>query len=257
MKNVTMADRNPPFTRIEHHFFVLCAAAILLVTLVLLPACSASVSESSGEPEVSETNAIESSGTSEAESLETDNHERLYYSDFESGAASWRLNDGWGLAEIDGNTVLEGVGHTMAELGMSSNSGYDNYILKVRLKIISGIIHCNVRYGASADSDGLLRYFIGIGNNEISLSKQDGEEFDDLTGAPLELDSGWHDVEIRAYEGIINLYIDDELCLVYNDADYIPTGGVSFETLDDADCLLDNVEVTTASAVDVVTESAS
>jgi hypothetical protein len=68
------------------------------------------------------------------------------------------------------------------------------------------------------------------------------------------LDGGWHSIEIRAYKGTINIYIDNILWLLYTDGDYIESGGVAFETLDNSDCLLDDIEVMAASADDVVSE---
>ncbi|MGE4485737.1 MAG: hypothetical protein AB7C97_11570 [Oscillospiraceae bacterium] len=171
-----------------------------------------------------------------------------YYDDFESGSQNWDLSEGWKLTKVDGNTILEGVGHTTAVL---SEGSWDNYVLKAKLKIISGAIHFNFRRN---ESNGLNRYFIGIGNDEIYLNKQIGDQFYDLAGASMDLDDGWHDIEIKTYEGIINLYIDDILWAVYNDEIFIESGGVAFETLENSNCLLDEIEITDASADDVIAD---
>lgn len=171
-----------------------------------------------------------------------------YCDDFENGSQNWELNKGWRLTKIDGNTLLEGVGHTTAVL---NEGGWNNYILKARLKIINGTIHFNFRRN---ELNGLNRYFIGIGNDEVYLEKQNGGRFDSLVNASLYIDGGWHDIEIKAYQGIINLYIDGMLCALYNDKNYIVSGGVAFETLENSDCMLDDIEITAASANDVISE---
>lgn len=163
----------------------------------------------------------------------------LFSDNLDSGSTNWSMDDGWRLDNIDGNSVLIGSGHKWARLNGNS---WDNYALKAKFKVSKGTIHINYRH--SDTSEGPQRYFIGIGNSAVYLSKQRGNEFNDLARAPLELDNGWHEIEIRAYGDILNVLIDNNLVVLYKDSDSpISAGGIAFETLDDSEALIDDIAV--------------
>ena len=171
-----------------------------------------------------------------------------FYDDFENGVQTWKLDEGWQSVRIDNNSVLEGKGHTWVVL---KKAGWDNYILSVKFKRISGNLHINYRRTVN-DSIGLSRYFVALENNSLSLYKQQGDVFNYLDNAALALDSDWHQIEIRVYEGLVNVYIDSVLYLINEDENYLTFGGIAFETIEDSDYLLDEVRITEAAPDDVI-----
>jgi len=166
--------------------------------------------------------------------------------DFESGLGNWVFSDAegkpntawWSTIVENGNTVFEGIGHNWAVL---ERKEWDNYIFKTRFKIIKGAIHFNYRRGEGPFS----RYFIGVESDGVSLKKQIDKNFYEFDeGKRIKLDQGWHTIEIRGYGNILNIYIDDELLIKYKDTkDPLLSGGVAFETLDDSEFLIDDVEI--------------
>lgn len=171
-----------------------------------------------------------------------------YYDDFEVGSQNWDLSEGWQLKKIENNTVLEGTGHTWAVLNKDS---WSNYAFAAKFKIIDGTIHFN--YRRSVHSDGVSRYFIGVNSTGLYLNKQTGDDFFDLDTAKLNLDGSWHEIEIKAYEGLINVSIDGVLYIAYEDEDFLALGGIAFETIENSDFLLDDVKITVVGAGDVAT----
>lgn len=163
----------------------------------------------------------------------------LFCDNLEGGSSNWRLEEGWQLSNIDGNNVLSGSGHKWARL---KDGSWDNYTLKAKFKIIKGTIHFNYKH--SDTQDGPHRYFIGIGNSVVYLSKQNGSEFYDLAKESLDLDNGWHEIEIKANGSVLNVLVDNNLVVIYED-DNIPisAGGIAFETLDDSEVLIDDIAV--------------
>ncbi len=167
-----------------------------------------------------------------------------FIDDFESGVQSWRFYDvegestttAWSTVVEDGNTVLRGMDHNWADL---QEKEWANYTFKAKFKIIQGTIHFNYR------REGSNRYFIGVRSDQLYVQKQISKNFYDLTTSKyLSLDEGWHTFEIRGYDNILNIYIDDELLIEYKDTESpILSGGVAFETLDNSEFLIDDVEI--------------
>jgi len=174
-----------------------------------------------------------------------------FIDDFEEGTGNWDFSGtegqptAWIITIEDGNTVLKGTGHNWAVLEEKS---WTDYIFKTRFKIIKKLIHFNYR------TEGPSRYFIGVESDGISLKKQINDSFYDLVvGKRISLDQGWHTFEIRGYNNILNIYLDDKLLIKYKDTeDPLLSGGVAFETLDDSEFLLDDVEIKLLTEEDVV-----
>ncbi len=165
-----------------------------------------------------------------------------FIDDFESGVQNWIFYDegksttAWNTMMEGSNTVLRGTGHNWADL---SGKEWTDYTFKAKFKIIQGTIHFNYR------REGPNRYFIGVRSDQLYVQKQISENFYDLTTSKyLGLDEGWHTFEIRGYDNILNVYIDDELLVEYTDTESpILSGGVAFETLDNSEFLIDDVEI--------------
>jgi len=173
----------------------------------------------------------------------------LFLENFESVIQNWSLEEGWYLERIGNNTVLKGRGHKWSRL---ENRGWVNYAFKAKFKLIQGTIHFNYRH--SELEDGPHRYFIGVSSDVLYLNKQIGNKFYDLAEASIKLDNGWHEIEIRGYEDIINIYVDDNIHIFYKDDDPILSGSIAFETLEDSEFLTDDVEIRETLPSDIVTE---
>ncbi len=162
-----------------------------------------------------------------------------YEEDFETGALGWKLENGWKVEKADGTMVLRGMDHKWAWL---ENKSWSNYSLNVKFKKIKGSIHFNYRHNFG--QDGLSRYFIGVAaHGQIYLMKQEGQEFTELTQQPLVLGERWHELDIRGYEDAIYVYLDGALQLSYKDLMPLYSGGIAFETLDDSEFLIDEIDV--------------
>jgi hypothetical protein len=174
------------------------------------------------------------------------NNGREFSENFEKPSGNWSLS-GWSVANNGSDSYLCGKEHSWARLeGLT----FSDYSMRFKLKIIKGGIHVNYRL-QDADN-GLNRYFVSIESSYIALNRQEGNVFrNDLAHAGWNMDGGWHDVEIRGYRGIINVLIDGNLLLVYDDNSYFTAGIVAFESLDSSEIQIDDVRITQTAASDV------
>lgn len=166
---------------------------------------------------------------------------QVFYDDFEGGPKSdWDLPNGWAVKKSEGNYVLRGLGHKFAVL-----RGHDVNNLAFKAKFFKkkqGGLHINFR--SKGIKNGINRYFVSVDNKRLALTKQLGDNFDDVAKTNLNLDwTKWHWVEIRAKGDSIRVIIDNKCCICYKDSNPINTGGVSFETLDDSEFLIDEVSI--------------
>lgn len=162
-----------------------------------------------------------------------------YCEDFDDGKAQfWELESGWSIQ----NDVLNGKGHRFAIL---TDHEWSDYRVNYHLNIISGTIHLN--YRLSSGSNGFYRYFIGVDENGVSLSRQNNDRFTPLDYQSFYIQrNSWHAVEIYGWGGHLRIYMDDEMVIEYVDENYISSGTIAFETLDNSSAQIDNIEVTGA-----------
>lgn len=235
------------------------------VNKVIIPCCGNGICDKGAEtrsncstdcPSCDDNNRL----TSDSFNYTTQKCENIvtYYfiDDFESGAQNWNYGPtpedptaSWSTKIEGNNTVFRGTGHNWADL---SGKKWTDYILKVKFKIIKGDIHFN--YRVTQGEKGPDRYFIGIyGSNQLVLNKQISESFfNDLARWDGTLAPGWHTIEIRGYNNVLNIYIDNNLSIKYKDTkNPILSGGVGFETLDNSEFLIDNVEIKIIAPTDV------
>jgi hypothetical protein len=177
---------------------------------------------------------------------DTSGQHNLYYDGFESGSQHWYLDQGWKLTNEGGNHALQGKGHVWAVLKEGS---WNNYSLFAKFRLTAGTIHFS--YQRSETQNRLNRYFIGVNMGSVYLNKQVGNKFTDLAQAELKLGGGWHEIDIRGYGGLINVRIDGVLRIAHKDEDAITMGGIAFETLENSECLVDEVKINAAGAGDV------
>ena len=173
----------------------------------------------------------------------------LFSENFETGIQNWSLEEGWNLERIGNNTVLKGKGHRWATL---EKGGWDNFSFKSNFKLIQGSIHFNYRHNDMPN--GLQRYFIGVCGDTLYLNKQSGDVFFDLTEVPLLLNNEWHEIMIKGYGDVINIYLDGNLKISYKDENPIINGSIAFETLEDSEFIIDDVKIEENLHSDIVTE---
>jgi hypothetical protein len=162
--------------------------------------------------------------------------------DFEDGDADgWRLGSGWEVKLEDGNHVLSASSEGWSR-AMPQVSGWFNYTLETRVKLISGKFQINFR---ASDVPFRSGYILGIGETEFYLNREINEEYPNLTGGPPILGlNEWHRIKVVLDGTNIKVYLDDELKLDYTDSD-LPFifGGFSFDVAPNSHALFDDIYV--------------
>jgi len=166
----------------------------------------------------------------------------VFIDGFESGVANWSLGTGWLVVSEYGNNVLQGTQHNFASAYIEGVADK----LEFKLKLLNGSIHSNIR--SRSVPGGINRYFIGFRKDFSYIAKQLGENFQDLESGPGISLNMWHDVKIEVIGDGIFVYVDDSLWVSVQDEDIIEEGGVSFETLEDSECNIDDVRIVTTVA---------
>ncbi len=169
-----------------------------------------------------------------------------YQEDFEDGQAQgWDLEPGWQVNLEGTNHVLAGQGHFWAR----SNQAFDSdYSLSFRLKLMEGTIHLVYRLNDTG------RYFIGFLSGGTYLNKQiwPEEYYPDLAQyAGHHTLSVWHQVEIVGQRSRLTFSVDGVQELEYIDPQPLSAGSFAFETLDDSQAYIDDIQVTLASAASI------
>lgn len=163
--------------------------------------------------------------------------EVAYREDFEDGQAQdWELEPGWQVIQDDGNYVLAGQGHTWAR----SAKFYDDYRLSFRLKVLEGSIHLVYRLNNTG------RYFIGFHPGGSYLSKQHWPDtfFENLaSSSTLHNLNTWHQIEIIGNGGTLEFLVDGKSEWTFTDPQPLPDGKFAFETLDDSQAYVDDIQV--------------
>ena len=162
--------------------------------------------------------------------------------DFEDGNADgWGLGAGWRVTLEDGNYVLSGSSDRWS-WAMPKVSGWFNYTLETRVKLINGKFHLNFR---ASEVPFRSKYTLGIGEKDFYLNRVINEEHLNLTGGPpiLELNE-WHRLKIVLDGTNIKVYLDDELKLDYSDSGFpLMFGGFTFDIAPNSHALFDDINV--------------
>ena len=181
-----------------------------------------------------------------------------FIDDFEEGTENWDftydgdgvVGTGWSTIEEDGNTVLKGTGHNWANL---QGKGWDNYIFKFRFKMIKDGLHVNFR--VSSYEGGITRYYVLLREGKVELRESSNplDKSQGLRSGPVDFnfDKDWHTFEIRGYNDILNIYIDDELLIKIKDTDSpLLSGRAAFES--NGEFLIDDVEIKLIAEEDII-----
>jgi len=116
----------------------------------------------------------------------------------------------------------------------------------------------HVDFRRSSTKQGAKRYYVGIADRVNGLGKQIYDEWQTLSKIDHKLDKNWHTLEIRSYDNIINVYVDDKLLVKYKDAtNPLLSGWVSFELHTGGqpiqpEFLIDDVEIKLITEKDII-----
>ncbi len=163
----------------------------------------------------------------------------LYCEDFDDSlAAWWDLDDAWSIERQGSGYALNGNAYGWAWL---TDHAWDNYRLRFRVKSPGGTLHIN--YRATPVPGGIRRYWVGFSGEGLYLHKSPGQGVLELAGveATHQLNR-WHEVELAAQGGRLQVYVDDKLELDYTDREPLTEGGVAFEMLS-GQATIDDIEI--------------
>jgi len=176
----------------------------------------------------------------------------LFQDDFEDNVLDgWLLTDSlgnfimgddspWQILTSGGNRYLKGSTHSFARPNVD---GFGDGWITVDFKLSSGsAFNFNVRENLTFS---YARYFIGIDEGGISLSKNNGDNFYDLSAADVNLGPGiWHTLKVILEDANIQISINDSLEINYSDSDSPFTfGKVSIESVTNNQINLDNMSI--------------
>jgi len=161
-----------------------------------------------------------------------------FIDDFEEGNAdNWEVDGGWSVSNEDSNYVFEGIGHEWARTGLDE---WQDYSFKTKVKLLEGSLHINTRICDEG------RYYVEFSEDGINLGKtiNDWSEHNEVDYFNEEYNlNQWYEVKITVNDNNIKVYVDDELRIEYTDNDHHESGSVAFESLDNSNVYIDNVEV--------------
>ncbi len=163
----------------------------------------------------------------------------LYCEDFDDTlAAWWDLDDVWRIVRQGSGYALRGNAYGWAWL---TDHAWDNYRLRFRVRSPGGTLHIN--YRATPVTGGIRRYWVGFSEDGLYLHKSPGQGVVELAGVETaHQPNRWHEVELAAQGGRLQVYVDDKLELDYTDREPLTEGGVAFEMLS-GQATIDDIEI--------------
>ncbi|MBI2151198.1 hypothetical protein HYU21_00540 [Candidatus Woesearchaeota archaeon] len=160
-------------------------------------------------------------------------------------STDWTLDKGWSLTNTNPLT-FKGIGHTWATLNENLNG---NSLMRFNLQRQKGNININIKN--SLTENGLSRYILSIADGtELILQKQQGDvnKIQELTQASLPAGMDWnlattHLVEIKTVGPQIIVRLDGQRMLFFVDTQPLMTGTLAFETIEDSEFEISDVQV--------------
>ena len=166
--------------------------------------------------------------------------ERLYSEDFEDGMAQgWTLGPAWQVTREDGNTVL--LGREIDRAIFNDGGDSTNYAFRFRFKVRSGTLLSTYRVLQARE---MTRYYIGFDRGDRSLYRQVGDDHNNIAeGGIFPRRNTWHTVEIKAFEGRLQVFVDGEIELDVTDEDPLLQGTIGFDSGSGSEFVIDDIEV--------------
>ncbi len=164
------------------------------------------------------------------------------FEDFEDGRAdAWSLEPGWILIqEGDGNHVLQAERHSQA---IYKGGRYGDFLLRFRVKSLDGDFLLNFR--ADPGDPSQTRYMAHFMPDAIAFHKFQANRGPVVADGSIAYTTDqWHQVELVAQGGHIQIVLDGQAVLTYDDSDPLPPGIIAFENGDPpARHLIDDVVI--------------
>lgn len=188
--------------------------------------------------------------------------ELLFFDDFESGIITewgvW-LDDyassdaGWKVITTGIGNHYEGRGHVFARPHAPC---WTDYSVSFRFNLLEhGASEPPFNFSVRESlNPGHLRYFASIGPSGIQLVKQNTTSFNELSPSDFTtlkdynstiIINQWYELKVAVQGNRIELYLDDELAIEYEDSnDPYLFGNIAFETLNYSRVMIDDIAVT-------------
>ncbi len=160
----------------------------------------------------------------------------------DGGTDGWRLSSGWEVKLDAGNYVLSGLSDRWTQ-AKPQVSGWFNYTIETRIKLIKGKIHLNLRTSEVPFNAG---YALGMSEKELYLNRFiDNKHLNVSGGKPILKLNEWHVLKVILNGTNIKVYLDDELKLDYTDT-ALPVifGGFNLNIAPDSNAFFDDINVT-------------
>ena len=163
-----------------------------------------------------------------------------FIEDFESNTHvnDWNREKGWSVSQEAGNNALHSADrHNWTRL--MKGQDWSDYTFKSRIKMIKSGLNINVRVSDKG------RYYLGFGENGLTLRKEMpwGESFELAESETAVTLNAWHDVSIRTEGAQLQVYVDNNLAIDFEDSLPLTKGSIAFEALDGSDVYIDDVIV--------------
>jgi len=231
-------SQSSPLRWVIYTIIVLVGALALIYlvpTLSLVPLGPESTLAPEGTQDLSYHPPSDSSASNNA-NLECGSGEHaLLHENFANGAPwDWEFYDergqisfeDWPIESENGETFLIGTGHNMAQFG---DQFWHDYALYVRFKRATdeSNAHFNVRF--SDPQEGGRYFYTAVGRVLIKDYLSHGEDNVTLAQGGFPLDDEWHNLKMAVDGGHVEVYVDGELIIDYNDPAPVPSGLVVLE----------------------------
>jgi hypothetical protein len=154
---------------------------------------------------------------------------------------AWSLGPGWKLIqEEDGNHALQAERHSLAAY---KGGKYGDFLLRFRVKPLDGDFLLNFR--ADLEDPSRARYMAHFMPDAIVLHRFQAGRGPVVADGPIAYTADqWHQVELVAHGGHIQVVLDGQNVLTYDDSDPLPPGAIAFENSDPpARHLIDDVVI--------------
>ncbi len=162
----------------------------------------------------------------------------LFQDDFQDGQSDgWDITAAWDVQQAGDTYTFEAGGEGGA--WVPEGNTWSNYAYQASARLDAG----SLLFGFNLNQDG--RYFVRLDENGVYLIKESpAKNYTPVvqTG-PVSLGE-WHQLDMRAYDGHIQVYVDEQLWVDYSDNVPLSHGTISLTALDGSQVAVDDVLVT-------------
>lgn len=163
--------------------------------------------------------------------------------DFEDGQADgWDLGKGWEVKLEDNDYVLACSSDEWSQAFPKAGDGWFDYTLETRVKVIQGEIQIKSRTSERPYNAG---YILTLNEDGLHLGRYIVGEYTHLSSSPSFLEyNRWYQISIVMNKTNIEVYVDGEIKLDYNDSDLpLIFGGIAFCTGPDSHAFINDIIV--------------